>query len=94
MRGETPQPDNAATVGLHERGLLRVGMKADLNVIDYDRLVLCSPEVVYDLAAGGKRLVQRTDGFDAIVVSGEVVYRRGESTGALPRRLVRGAQPA
>jgi N-acyl-D-aspartate/D-glutamate deacylase len=92
MGGATPQPDNA--VGLHERGLLRLGMKADLNVIDCDRLVLRSPEVVYDLAAGGKRLVQRTDGFDAIVVSGEVVYRRGEPTGALPGRLVRGAQAA
>ncbi|WP_428540941.1 N-acyl-D-amino-acid deacylase family protein [Rhodopila sp.] len=86
--------DNAAAIGLNDRGLLRVGMKADFNVIDYDRLVLRSPEVVYDLPAGGKRLVQRTDGFDATVVSGEVVYQAGEPTGALPGRLVRGPRAA
>jgi N-acyl-D-aspartate/D-glutamate deacylase len=84
--------DNAAAVGLNDRGLLGVGMKADLNVIDYDRLVLRAPEIVYDLPAGGKRLVQRTEGFDATVVSGAVVYRHGEATGALPGRLVRGAR--
>jgi N-acyl-D-aspartate/D-glutamate deacylase len=82
--------DNAAAVGLHDRGMVRVGMKADLNVIDYDRLALRTPEVVYDLPAGGKRLIQRTDGFDATIVSGAVVYRNGEATGALPGRLVRG----
>ena len=86
--------DNAAAIGLNDRGLVRVGMKADLNVIDYDRLVLRAPEIVYDLPAGGKRLVQRTDGFDATVVSGAVVYRDGEATGALPGRLVRGPQAA
>ena len=84
--------DNAAAIGLNDRGLVRVGMKADLNVIDYDRLVLRAPEIVYDLPAGGKRLVQRTEGFDATVVSGAVVYRNGEATGALPGRLVRGPQ--
>ncbi len=84
--------DNAAAIGLNDRGLVRVGMKADLNVIDYDRLLLRSPEIVYDLPAGGKRLVQRTDGFDATIVSGSVVYRNGEPTGALPGRLVRGPQ--
>ena len=84
--------DNAAAIGLNDRGLVRVGMKADLNVIDYDRLKLRAPEIVYDLPAGGKRLVQRTDGFDATIVSGNVVYRHGEATGALPGRLVRGPQ--
>jgi N-acyl-D-aspartate/D-glutamate deacylase len=84
--------DNAAAIGLDDRGLLRVGMKADLNVIDYDRLVLRSPEIVYDLPAGGKRLVQRTDGIDATIVSGALVYRNGAATGALPGRLVRGPQ--
>jgi N-acyl-D-aspartate/D-glutamate deacylase len=82
--------DNAAAVGLNDRGLVSVGMKADLNVIDYDRLVLGAPEIVYDLPAGGKRLVQRTAGFDATIVSGSVVYRNGEATDALPGRLVRG----
>ena len=86
--------DNAAAVGLHDRGLLKPGMKADINIIDYDRLVLRGPEIVYDLPAGGKRLVQRTEGFDATIVSGVVVYRDGEATGALPGRLVRGAQKA
>ena len=65
-------------------------MKADLNILDYDALRLRSPEIVYDLPAGGKRLVQRTEGLDATIVSGEVVYRNGEATGALPGRLVRG----
>jgi N-acyl-D-aspartate/D-glutamate deacylase len=86
--------DNAMAIGLNDRGLLRVGMKADLNVIDYDRLMLRSPEIVYDLPAGGKRLVQRTDGFDATIVSGAVIYRNGAATGALPGRLVRGPQTA
>jgi N-acyl-D-aspartate/D-glutamate deacylase len=86
--------DNAAAVGLHDRGLLRPGMKADLNIIDYDRLVLGSPEIVYDLPAAGKRLVQRTAGFDATVVSGLITYRNGEPTGALPGRLVRGPMTA
>ncbi|MFO1027605.1 MAG: amidohydrolase family protein [Acetobacteraceae bacterium] len=82
--------DNAAAIGLTDRGVLRPGMKADINVMDYDRLRLHSPEIVYDLPAGGKRLIQRTDGFNATIVSGEVVYRDGEATGALPGRLVRG----
>jgi N-acyl-D-aspartate/D-glutamate deacylase len=86
--------DNAAAVGLNDRGLLCVGMKADLNVIDYDRLMLRSPEIVYDLPAGGKRLVQRTDGFDATIVSGALIYRKGQATGDLPGRLVRGPQTA
>jgi N-acyl-D-aspartate/D-glutamate deacylase len=86
--------DNAAAIGLNDRGLLKVGMKADINVLDYDNMRLRAPEVVYDLPAGGKRLVQRTDGFDATIVSGEVVYRCGEATAVLPGRLVRGARQA
>lgn len=86
--------DNAVEVGLRDRGLLKVGLKADINVIDYDRMKLRRPEIVYDLPAGGKRLIQRTDGFDATIVSGAVVYRYGEATGALPGRLVRGARGA
>ncbi len=60
-------------------------MKADINILDYDNMRLRAPEVVYDLPAGGKRLVQRTDGLEATIVSGAVVYRQGEPTGALPR---------
>ena len=82
--------DNAAAIGLHDRGLVQVGKKADLNILDYDRLRLRGPEIVYDMPAGGKRLVQRTEGFDATIVSGEIVYRGGVATGALPGRLVRG----
>ena len=69
-------------------------MKADINVVDYDNMRLRRPEIVYDLPAGGKRLIQRTDGFEATIVSGVPVYRRGEATGALPGRLVRAASPS
>ena len=86
--------DNAAAIGLNDRGLLRVGMKADINILDYDNLRLRPPEIAYDLPAGGKRLLQRTDGIDATIVSGAVVYRHGEATGALPGRLIRGARGA
>jgi N-acyl-D-aspartate/D-glutamate deacylase len=84
--------DNAQAIGLNDRGVLAIGKKADINVLDYDNMCLRAPEVIYDLPAGGKRLVQRTDGFDATIVSGAVVYRNGEATDALPGRLVRGAR--
>ena len=86
--------DNAAMIGLHDRGLLKPGLKADINVIDYDRLQLQPPKVVYDLPSGGRRLIQKTDGYVATLVSGQTVYREGEATGALPGRLVRGPQQA
>lgn len=86
--------DTAEAVGLFDRGLVAVGYRADLNVIDYDRLRLESPEVVHDLPAGGRRLMQRARGYAATVVLGEVTYRDGEPTRALPGRLVRGAQAA
>jgi N-acyl-D-aspartate/D-glutamate deacylase len=84
--------DSAAAIGLLDRGVVGTGYKADLNVIDYDRLRLRSPEVVYDLPSGGRRLVQRAEGYEATIVSGVPVYRNGEATGALPGRLVRGTQ--
>ena len=83
--------DNALALGLADRGLVAVGKKADLNVIDYARLQVRPPEVRYDMPAGGKRLVQRADGYVATILSGAVTYREGEPTGALPGRLVRGA---
>jgi N-acyl-D-amino-acid deacylase len=86
--------DTARAVGLLDRGTLAPGYKADLNIIDPDRLVLHAPEVTYDLPGGGRRLVQRADGYSASIVSGTVVYREGRPTGALPGRLVRGPQPA
>jgi N-acyl-D-aspartate/D-glutamate deacylase len=84
--------DNAEAIGLMDRGLLEVGKKADINVINFDELGICPPEVLYDLPANGKRMVQRTKGYDATIVAGQVVYRKGVETGALPGRLVRGAQ--
>jgi N-acyl-D-aspartate/D-glutamate deacylase len=84
--------DNAKALGLLDRGVIAPGKKADINVIDYDRLRLRSPEVVYDLPAGGRRLMQRADGYEATILSGVVVSREGEATGSLPGRLIRGAQ--
>jgi N-acyl-D-aspartate/D-glutamate deacylase len=84
----------ADAVGLKDRGLVAVGYKADLNVIDLQRLRLYAPHVTYDLPAGGRRLSQRSDGYVATIVSGQVTYRDGAPTGALPGRLVRGAKPA
>ncbi len=86
--------DNAAAIGLHDRGVVAPGYKADLNVIDFDRLAVHAPEVLYDLPSGGRRLVQRTEGYEATIVSGVPVYRNGEPTRALPGRLVRGAKAA
>jgi N-acyl-D-aspartate/D-glutamate deacylase len=86
--------DTAAALGLCDRGRIEVGFRADLNVIDYDKLFLHAPEVAYDLPAGGRRLMQRADGYVATIVAGEITYRNGTPTGALPGRLVRGAQPA
>ncbi len=86
--------DNARAVGLGDRGQVAPGFKADLNVIDFDRLRVEAPVMKWDLPAGGKRLLQRATGYRATIVSGVVTYRDGEATGALPGRLVRGAQPA
>ena len=86
--------DTAALVGLGDRGRIEVGLRADLNVIDYDRLTLLAPEIVHDLPAGGRRLMQRATGYTATMVAGEVTYRDGDPTGALPGRLLRGARGA
>jgi N-acyl-D-aspartate/D-glutamate deacylase len=84
--------DTAHSVNLDDRGLVKPGYKADLNVIDLDRLHLYAPRVKRDLPAGGKRLSQKSDGYEATIVSGTVTYRNGRATGALPGRLVRGAK--
>jgi len=76
--------------GFADRGLLREGMAADINVFDPDRVGPAVPEVVHDLPQGGKRLSQRADGFKATVVAGEITILDGETTGARPGRLVRG----
>jgi N-acyl-D-aspartate/D-glutamate deacylase len=79
----------AHAVGLTDRGVVSEGMRADLNVIDFDNLSCLAPEMAYDLPAGGKRLLQRARGYRATVVAGEITYVDGEATGALPGRLVR-----
>jgi len=86
--------DTAEAVGLYDRGRIAVGLRADLNVIDYDRLRLHAPQVAYDLPAGGRRLIQRADGYLATIVAGAITYRDGEPTGAMPGRLLRGARSA
>jgi N-acyl-D-aspartate/D-glutamate deacylase len=86
--------DTAALVGLHDRGVLAPGYRADCNVVDLATLSIGTPEMLYDLPAGGRRLVQRATGYDATVVAGAVTFRGGAATGALPGALVRGAQPA
>ena len=80
----------ARAVGLHDRGVVARGMKADLNVIDFEHLRCEAPVMGYDLPAGGKRLLQGARGYRATVVSGAITYVEGEATGALPGRLVRG----
>jgi N-acyl-D-aspartate/D-glutamate deacylase len=79
--------------GMHDRGVLAPGMKADVNVIDLDALHIHAPEMVYDLPAEGRRLVQKADGYCYTICSGEVTYEGGAPTGALPGKLVRGPQP-
>jgi N-acyl-D-aspartate/D-glutamate deacylase len=86
--------DPAEAVGLGDRGLLRPGYKADLNIIDLASLSLHAPEVRRDLPGGGRRLIQRADGYVATVVSGVMTYQAGQSTRALPGRLVRGSRPS
>lgn len=86
--------DPAEAVGLLDRGLIAEGYKADINVIDFANLRLKRPEVTYDLPAGGRRLIQRAHGYAATIVNGHLVARHAVPTGALPGRLVRGAQPA
>jgi N-acyl-D-aspartate/D-glutamate deacylase len=82
-------------VGLADRGLLAPGYKADLNIIDFDALRLHAPEVVHDLPAGGRRLLQRADGYRHTLVNGIEIMCNGQATGELPGKLLRGAkQPA
>jgi N-acyl-D-aspartate/D-glutamate deacylase len=84
----------ASFYGMLDRGLLAPGMKADVNVIDFERLHIHAPEMVYDLPAQGRRLVQHIDGYRYTIQRGAVTYDDGEATGALPGRVVRGPQAA
>ncbi len=82
----------AAALGLDDRGALAIGKKADVNVIDFENLTLRRPTIAFDLPAGGKRLLQRAEGYLHTFVSGVEVYADGAHTGALPGKLVRGAR--
>ena len=84
--------NTAALYGLLDRGQLRPGYKADVNVIDFDGLTIHRPEMVFDLPGGARRLIQKVDGYEATICSGVVTYEHGEVTGALPGKLVRGPQ--
>ncbi len=84
--------DTARLYGLHDRGVLEVGKKADVNVIDLDGLRLEAPQMCYDLPAGGKRILQRARGYAATIVSGVVTMQDDEPTGDLPGVLLRGEQ--
>jgi len=86
--------DTARCVGLEDRGTLEVGMKADLNIIDFDEIQLEAPEIIFDLPAGGRRMFQGARGYVATVVSGQVIMENGRYTGAVPGALIRGTQAA
>jgi N-acyl-D-amino-acid deacylase len=81
--------ETADFFGLHDRGRLALGLRADINLIDFDRLRLYQPELVNDLPAGGRRFVQRVDGYVTTLLAGAPTFEHGEHTGALPGRLVR-----
>jgi len=84
--------DTARVYGLNDRGLLRPGYKADVNVVDPEAIAIHCPEMVFDLPAGGRRLIQRADGYIATLVNGQPIFENGEATGALPGKLLRGAK--
>jgi N-acyl-D-amino-acid deacylase len=84
--------DTATLYGLGDRGSLEVGLRADINVIDFENLRLNSPWMAHDLPAGGRRLLQDADGYDYTIVAGEVTRDHGKDTGARPGRLLRGAR--
>jgi N-acyl-D-aspartate/D-glutamate deacylase len=92
VKGHTS--DSAALLGFKDRGTIAPGMKADINVIDYDRLRIHPVEVIYDLPGGARRLVQKADGYVATLVSGVPILRNDQPTGARPGRLVRSSAVA
>ena len=81
--------DTANAAGLHDRGKIKKGFKADINILDWKNIRAGYPYIVNDLPAGGKRLMQKTTGFEYTIVSGNIIYIRGKPTGILPGRLVR-----
>ncbi|HVA68683.1 MAG TPA: amidohydrolase family protein [Candidatus Binataceae bacterium] len=86
--------DTARLYGLMDRGRLAPGMKADVIVVDLDGLRLHAPQMVFDLPAGGRRLIQRAEGYKFTIVNGAVTYENDQPTDAMPGRLIRGPQRA
>ena len=84
----------AQAFGMFDRGELTPGMIADVNIIDFDAMRLHRPEAIFDLPAGGRRLVQRAEGYEVTIKAGEVIFRNGEHSGALPGKLVRRSDTA
>ena len=82
--------DTAELFGMGDRGTIEVGRRGDINIIDHDKINLRTPELVHDLPAGGRRLIQKAEGYVATIVAGEITRKQGEDTGARPGRLVRG----
>jgi N-acyl-D-amino-acid deacylase len=81
--------ETADFFGLHDRGRLAPGLRADVNLIDFEALRLHKPELVHDMPANGRRFIQRVDGYEATLVAGTPIFERGTHTGAMPGRLVR-----
>ncbi|MEK7433278.1 MAG: amidohydrolase family protein [Cyanobacteriota bacterium] len=81
--------DTASLYGLDDRGEIKVGMKADFNIIDFENLFMRAPEMIYDLPAQGRRFVQKADGYKYTILSGEVVFKDGKETGNLPGKLIK-----
>jgi len=86
--------DTAKLFGLQDRGRIALGCRADLNLIDYDNLQLDGPKIVYDLPAGGRRLLQKAHGYRATILKGQLIVENDELTGTRPGRLIRGPQAA
>jgi len=86
--------ETAELYGLNDRGIIAPGMKADLNVIDFEKLRILAPEMVFDLPADGRRMIQKAEGYRATIVSGVITFENGESTGEMPGHLIRGPQAA
>ena len=82
--------DSATLAGFTDRGVIAPGYRADINVIDFDNLRVLPPTMAYDFPAGGRRLLQRAEGYRCTIVAGDVTYVDGAHTGALPGRVVRG----
>jgi len=86
--------ETADFFGLNDRGRLGPGLRADVNLIDFDRLQVQKPEIVHDMPANGRRFIQRVDGYETTICAGAPIFERGEHTGALPGKLVRAGDPS